>query len=154
MIGRLRGLLGHLTGSGDGSVVIEFAFVAPLLALLGLGTVDVTRLVARRTQLQGAMSESVQIVLAAVPDNDAKLTTMKGVLATTTGVPVANIAITTVYRCGVDTTYVSLPGYCPVTGEIAKYLRVQVTDTFTPMWTDFGIGAPITTTMQRTVQIS
>ncbi len=154
MIAGLRARLGHLTGSGEGSVVIEFAFIAPLLALLGLGTVDVTRMVARRTQVQAAMSEGVQIVLAATPDNDAKLTTLKNVLATTTGVPVANIAITTVYRCGVDVTYVSLPGYCPVTGEIAKYLRVEVTDTFTPLWTGFGIGAPITTKMQRTVQIS
>lgn len=154
MMARLRALLGHLTGSGDGSVVIEFAFIAPLLALLGLGTVDVTRMVARRTQLQAAMSESVQIVLAASPDNDSKVSALKTVLSSTTGVSTDNITVATVYRCGVDTTYVSLPGYCPVTGEIAKYLRLTVTDTFTPLWTNFGIGAPIRSTMQRTVQIS
>lgn len=150
----LRRRLGHLTHSGDGSVVIEFALLAPLLALFGLGTVDLTRMVARRTALQSALSESTQIVLAASPDNDAKLVALKSVLATTTGVPSANIAITTVYRCGVDTTYVSLPGYCSVTGEVGKYLQIRITDTFTPIWTQFGVGGPITSSMQRTIQLS
>ncbi|WP_225206188.1 TadE/TadG family type IV pilus assembly protein [Novosphingobium huizhouense] len=150
----LRRLLGHLTGASDGSLVIEFAFLAPLLALFGLGTVDLTRMVARRTALQAALSESTQIVLAASPDNDAKLTSLKTVLATTTGVPAASIQIATVYRCGVDTTFVSLPGYCAVTGEIGKYLQITVTDTFTPMWTQFGIGGPVTSSMQRTIQLS
>ncbi|BEV00549.1 TadE/TadG family type IV pilus assembly protein [Novosphingobium olei] len=154
MMMRLHRTLGHLTRSGDGSVVIEFAFLAPLLALLGLGTVDLTRMVARRTALQAALSESTQIVLAATPDNDAKITALKSVLSTTTGVSTANIAISTVYRCGVDTTFVSLPGYCSVTGEIGKYLQISITDTFTPMWTQFGVGAPITSSMQRTIQLS
>lgn len=154
MMRRLARLLGHLRGHGEGSVIIEFAFIAPLLALFGLGTADVTRLVARRTAVQGAMSESVQIVLGATPDNDAKVATLKNVLSATTGIATSNIEIVTVYRCGTDTTYVSLPGYCPATGEIAKYLRLKVIDTFTPMWTSFGVGAPITMTLQRTIQIS
>ncbi|MCW1383492.1 pilus assembly protein [Novosphingobium sp. KCTC 2891] len=151
---RLRRLLGHLAGTGEGSVVVEFAFIAPLLALMGLGTVDVTRMVARRTAVQASISESVQIVLAASPDTDAKIATLKSIISATTSVPVANIAIVTVYRCGTDTTYVSLPGYCSVTGEISKYLQVSVTDTFTPFWTKFGVGKASTMTLKRTIQLS
>jgi len=151
---RLHRFLSTLARARDGAMIVEFALLAPVVLLIGLGTVDASRIVARQAQLQAALSEATQIVLASSPDNDAKITEIKTVVSNTTGVPVANITITTVYRCGVDTTYVSLPGYCPVTGEISKYLQVSMTDNYSPYWTAMGIGKAITMKIKRTIQLS
>ncbi|MDF8331863.1 TadE/TadG family type IV pilus assembly protein [Novosphingobium cyanobacteriorum] len=150
----LTRLVGTLRAAREGAVVIEFALLAPMVVLMGLGAVDVSRIVARQAQLQAAVAEAGQIVLASTPDNDTKINAIKTVIANTTGIPTGSITIITVYRCGVDTTFVSLPGYCPVTGEIGKYLQVSVTDTYAPYWTALGVGKPFTMKIKRQIQLS
>lgn len=151
---RLLNLLRATARARDGAVVIEFALLAPMVVLMGLGAVDVSRIVARQSQLQAAVAEAGQIVLASTPDNDTKINAIKTVIANTTGITTGNITIITVYRCGVDTAFVSLPGYCPVTGEIGKYLQVSVTDNYRPYWTALGVGKPITMKIKRQIQLS
>ncbi|MEO0033137.1 MAG: hypothetical protein RIS94_2895 [Pseudomonadota bacterium] len=146
--------LERLGRARDAAVVLEFALLAPLLMLMGLGAVEVSRIVARQAQLQAAVAEAGQIVLTSNPDNDTKIAAIKTVVANTTGLSTSAVTIATVYRCGVDATYVSLPGYCPVTGEIAKFLQVSVTDSYSPYWRKLGVGKAITMKIKRTIQLS
>ena len=95
----MRRLLNLLRAAGrarDGAVVIEFALLAPMVVLMGLGAVDVSRIVARQSQLQAAVAEAGQIVLASTPDNDTKINAIKTVIANTTGIMTGNITIITV----------------------------------------------------------
>lgn len=154
MIAVAASILAGLRRAREGAVVVEFALLTPVLLMMGLGAVDVSRIVSRQAQLQAAISEANQIVLASSPDTDAKVTAIKTVIANTTGLATTAVTITTVYRCGVDTTFVSLPGYCPVTGEIGKYLQVSVTDAYRPYWTKLGVGQPITMKIKRQIQLS
>jgi len=149
-----RALLQRLRAAREGAVIVEVALLAPIVVMIGLGTVDASRIVARQAQLQSGISEGAQIVLAAAPDNDSKITAIKSVIASTTGLATSNVTITTVYRCGTDAAFVSLPGYCSVTGEISKYLQVIVTDNYKPYWTSFGIGKSINMKIRRNIQIS
>lgn len=147
-------LLRALAACREGAVVIEVAVLAPVLVLLGLGTVEVSTLVSRQSELQSALAEAAAITLASTPDTDAKIETIKAIISASANVNAANIAITTTYRCGTDTTYVTLPGYCTVTGEISKYLQITVNETYTPYWTKFGVSKPVQLSLTRTIQIS
>lgn len=151
---RWKHLLQSLTACREGAVVIEVAVLAPVLILLGLGTVEVSTLVSRQSELQSALAEAAAIALASKPDTDAKIATIKAIIATSAGVDASKVTISTTYRCGTTATYVSLPGYCAVTGEISKYLKVKVHDTYTPNWTKFGISKAVNLSLERTIQIS
>ena len=37
---------------------------------------------------------------------------------------------------------------------VSSYLRIEVTDSYTPVWKDFGIGDTINYDVERTVQVS
>ena len=59
-----------------GSMAIETAIVAPVLAMLSVGGFEVSAMVARQTELQSAASEAEGIALAASPDDAGKLATL------------------------------------------------------------------------------
>ncbi|ABD26351.1 TadE-like protein [Novosphingobium aromaticivorans DSM 12444] len=145
--------LSRLRACRDGAIMIEVAVLTPVLVLFGLGTVEVSSLVARRSELQSALAEAVAIALASKPDTQSKIDTIESVISASTGVSTANIDTAVIYRCGIDPGYVTLPGLCSQSGEISKYVQLTIRDTYTPMWTDFGISGPISMRLTRTVLI-
>lgn len=153
MVQRLLPTLARLCREAKGSMVIETAIVTPVLVMMALGGFEASRIVARQTELQSAAAEAAAIVRAAIPDTAAKRTTIRNVIAASTGIDANNITVTEVFRCGNATAYVSDDSTCANPDTVTNYVRVSMSTSYTPEWTNYGIGSTINYNVQRTVLI-
>lgn len=139
-----------------GTVLIETAFVAPILALLALGAVQVSKAVARQHELQSGADDAASMALAGWTDSAAQKAALKSVLENTLKTTPNNlvVTITNKYRCGVTVAYVNVKTACATGTIVATYLQIALTDTYTPTWAKFGFGAPLNFNVTRTVVLS
>lgn len=152
---RLRPLLAWLFHDRSGSVVIETAIVAPVLILLGLGTYDTSRIIARQSELQAGSTDVEGIVLAVAGTSaGTNVSTIKSVLKNSLSLNDSQVAVVKMYRCNTDATLISDSSNCGSTDVISTYVQVTLTDTYTPTWTRYGIGSPFNYRLVRTVQVS
>nr|WP_166175651.1 TadE/TadG family type IV pilus assembly protein [Altererythrobacter segetis] len=137
-----------------GTAVIETAIVAPVLVSLALGGFDVSRMVARQHELQSGAADAEQIILAAATGAATDTTTMQSVLANTLNIPndSDHIQVSKVYRCGTDANTSSTP--CGSGSSQSTYVQVVFLDTYTPLWTNFGVGHAVNYHVERLVQVS
>jgi Flp pilus assembly protein TadG len=140
------------------SMAIETALITPLLALMALGVFEVSNIVSREQQLQSAANEASEVILAAAGGSGITSTDLEDILETSLGLDGTQLTIADRYRCGTDTTLsatVPSPGNgCSASQQIYAYVHLTLTDTYTPMWTKFGVASPIQYTVVRTVQVS
>ncbi len=148
MIGRLGPFLRDETGA----VVIETAFVVPILALMALGAFDVSGMVSRQVELQTSLAEASEIALSAPPENDVARETLKEIIKTSTGLGDGQVTIAPKYRCGTEATMVDNPNNC-TTDYYASFVQITLTDTYLPTWTNWGVGGPLDYNVQRTIQV-
>lgn len=134
-------------------MVIETAIVAPALLLMSLGAYDVSRLVAKQSELDAIAEQGAGIALASKPDTSAKRSTLKDILVASSGIAANNVTVTEAYRCNSDTAFVTSASSC-TTGVVSNFVRISLTDTLTPTWTQFGIGNTITYRVTRYVMYS
>jgi len=151
---RLSRFLRNVARDAAGSTVIETALIVPVLLTMGLGTMDVSRIMARQNELQKATNEVADIALAATPDTDTKKQTLKSIIMTSTGLSSDKVQISTIYRCGTATSFTEGQGNCASGEKQYTFIRVTLTDTVTPMWTNFGVGAAIPIRVVRQIQTS
>jgi Flp pilus assembly protein TadG len=145
-------MLRRLLADTGGTMVVETALVAPVLIVMGIGGYQVSDMVAHQHNLESAAALGEQVALAAKPDSDAKLDTMKAVISASTGVPVANITAVFKYRCG---TAASLQDTNACGADPPwTFVRLVVTETYAPIWTKAGIGTSVNLEVDRTVQIA
>ena len=151
----IRGL-SRLLGSERGAVVIETAIVAPVLALLGLGAFQVSQAVARQHELQTGADDAAAMALAGWKNGDAQRTALKSILEQTLSTPDDNLVVTVnqKYRCGLTVAYVDDKTSCAAGTVVTTYLRIVLTDTYTPDWVKFGMGTPLNYNVTRTVVLS
>ena len=136
-----------------GTMAIETALIAPLLATMSLGVFEVSNIISREQQLQSAASEASEIILAAAGGSGVSSTDLKSIIVASLNLQDNQLTITPKYRCGIDTTLVSVIPTC--TGQqIYSYVELTMTDTYTPVWTHFGVGSPVNYKIVRTVQVS
>lgn len=143
-----------LAANLSGTMAIETAIVAPVLILLSLGAFDASRMVARQSELQSAASEATSIVLASPPESAAERDTIEQVIEASTGLAADKVTLTEVFRCGTDADFVNTADSCPSHDVTSTFIRLRITDTYTPQWTHFGIGSALNYDIQRTVQMS
>ncbi|KLI63929.1 TadE/TadG family type IV pilus assembly protein [Aurantiacibacter marinus] len=136
----------------DGSMAIETAFVAPILLVLALGGFEVSTMIARQTELQSAAAEAAAVVRAVIPETEAERTTVHDILVTSAGLTDEQVTISEVYRCGTSANYVTNADSCG-SGTEYKFIKVDLTDTYSPIWTKFGITSGFDYNISRTVQI-
>lgn len=143
-------------GDQRGTMAIETALIAPLLALMALGVFEVTMIVSREQQLQSAANEASEIILAAAGGSGINSTDLETIIETSLGV--GNVTIVDRYRCGTATALTSsIPtpsSGCPASTQVYSYVQLTMTDTYVPMWTKFGVAEAIHYTVVRTVQVS
>lgn len=157
--------LARIRRNEDGSMVIETAFVAPILLLMALGGFEVSAMVARQTELQSAAAEAAAVVRAVIPEDAASRNTVRDIVATslcdgatqTTLFGRATCGNTSVgvgqrFRCGTSSDYAIDVSGCG-SATVYKFIRVNIQDTYTPLWTKFGVGSPLHYNISRTVQI-
>ena len=151
-------LLAHLCRDNRGTMVIETAIVTPVLVLMSLGAFQVSSLVARQSELDSAAAEGAAIAIASPPNTTAKLTTLHDVLVTSTGLPTGNVAVEAAYRCGSNAAYLTeaqkAATPCTSGSVISNYVKIYLTDTYTPTWVQYGIASPITFRVTRYVEFS
>lgn len=143
-----------LAAHSAGSIAVETAIVAPVLLLMSLGGFQVSMMIARQNELQSAAAEAAAIVMAAQPDTQAKVDTIENVIATSAGLDADQVTITRLVRCGTAPSYVADGSLCSNGVEVSTFLRIAMTDTYTPAWTQVGVGGPLTYRVTRTVQLS
>ncbi|MEP6868862.1 MAG: pilus assembly protein, partial [Novosphingobium sp.] len=118
------------------------------------GTYEVSRMIARQSELQNAANEAATIIQAAVPDSTAKITTIKSLVQASTGLDTNHVALDTVYRCGSSTDYSTTNNGCGSGQKISTYLQLVLTDTYTPSWAQAGIGSSVSYRVTRQMQVS
>ena len=133
-------------------MAIETAFVAPILLVLALGGFEVSSMVARQTELQSAAAEAAAVVRATIPETAEQRTTVQEILATSTGIATENITVEEIYRCGTAEDYTTVEESCG-SGVEYKFIKVDISDTYTPVWTKFGVTSGFDFNVSRTVQI-
>jgi Flp pilus assembly protein TadG len=147
----------RLRGDARGTITIEVAIVAPVLVLLGLGSFDVSQMVSRQSDLQSAAAEAEAIVQAAVPTDSAARDKVRDVLKSSIDPDDTNPndteTVTEIYRCGTGDYQAVLPT-CPTGSKLSTYIKIVLTDSYTPNWTSFGVGHTIDYNVVRMVQIS
>lgn len=148
-----RRALRHLRQDRHGTMAIETALVAPLLALMALGSFEVGMLVSRQQELQSSASEAEGIVLAAAGGTGAPSDKIKQVLQDSLGLSAEQVTLEQRFRCNATSTLTTDASTCDSDQPIYQYVRLTVTDTYTPIWTDFGVGSPITYHVERTIQV-
>jgi Flp pilus assembly protein TadG len=149
--------LARLRGDTRGAIAIETAIVAPVLVLLGLGSFDVSQMVSRQSDLQSAAAEAEAIVQAAVPTDAAARDKVRDILKASIDPDDTNPndteTVSEIYRCGTGVYQTALPT-CATGSKLSTYIKIALTDLYTPNWTSFGVGHPIAYAIVRTVQIS
>jgi Flp pilus assembly protein TadG len=153
---RNAAFLTRLGADETGAMVIETALVAPVLVLISLGAFQISGMVARQTELESAASEAAAIALAAQPDTSAKRATLAAVVQASSNLPAATtpgtrgVQVTEVFRCGIQTSYVTSASSC-TSGQMSRYVRIALVDTYSPTWTRFGVGSDVTYRVTRNV---
>ena len=147
-----RFLIPRLLRDTRGTMLIETAIVAPVLVLMSLGAFQVSTMVARQSELQSAAAEASAIALAATPDTDAKRATLKSIIMTSSGLPSNKVTVAAARRCGTNSTFTN-GNTCGTGQKVSTYVRINLTDTYTPAWTSFGLGSPINYNVTRYVML-
>lgn len=144
-----------------GSMVIETAMLAPVLAILALGIYETSMIVARQHELQSAAAEVEMIAIATNQGAVTSTGELKAILRDSLELADNEVAVDRRYRCGTERILRSSSGPCGKGTEdkgdddyVSTYIRIQITDTYTPVWTGFGVGQDIAFSVDRTVQIS
>lgn len=155
MMKALSGIIGRLRSDTTGSVVVETALVAPVLVVLGLGTYDISRIIARQSELQAGSTDVEGIVLAVSASTATNVSTIKQVLQNSLNLTSDKVTVTKVYRCNTSDTLTTSNASCGGTSDVlSTYVQVTITDTYTPVWSKFGIGSPFSYSLTKTVQVS
>lgn len=155
MLGKLHRRLTRLGRDERGAAVVETAIIAPVLALLAIGSYDMSRMIARQHDLQGGASDVESIILAVATGPGTDVQKIEAVLKGSLNL--SNSGTVTVvkrFRCGVTETLVEAATECDSEATVATYVQVTLTETYSPTWTQFGIGGDMDYNFVRTIQIS
>jgi Flp pilus assembly pilin Flp len=146
----MPGILQHLRRDQRGTAVIELALVAPVLALLIMGAVDVGGAFSRRLALEQGAQRAVEKVmqttqLANVQD------TIADEVALQANVDPEQVTVTFPRYCddqlmpdeGRDEDGFALGDPCEDGETEAHYIMVDVTDEYEPVFAVFGMGTKL-----------
>ncbi|WP_188644180.1 TadE family protein [Tsuneonella deserti] len=138
-------------------MAIETAIVLPVLATLALGAFDASRILSRQQQLQSAANEAAEVVLAASSGPGINSSDLKTILVNSLGIQPSQLTIEQRFRCDASPTLVTTKPTsetCAPPMPIYTYVRLNLTETYNPVWTQFGVGSPVNYNIVRTVQTS
>lgn len=117
----------------SGSSVIEMGLVAPFLAAMLIGMVDLSRAYSTKLQVEQAAQrtiEKIQVTSYQPTDN----TTLQTEAAAAAGVAVANVTVSSWLQCNNSSTKQSFTGSCSGSEPFARYVEIQITKAYTPLF--------------------
>jgi Flp pilus assembly protein TadG len=122
-----------------GAAIIELAIVAPIFATLLVGMVDIGRGYSMKLQLEQAAQSSIEKVMNGQADKTSAAA-LKTEAATTAGVSESAVVVDFWLECN-SARQGSYDTVC-ASGTISRrYLTVQISKTFTPMFATKWLGS-------------
>lgn len=135
-------LLQSLRGDKSGAVVIEFAFVAPVLALMTIGAVDMSMAFGKKLMLEQAAQRSIEKIMQTTGELTVEETIQNEAVCQYNGtnangtcktapITTANVTVTHRLECnGVVTTNDD----CAQGETESRWVQVSLYDDYTPMF--------------------
>lgn len=136
-----------------GTAAIETAIIAPVLMTLSLGAFEISKVVARQSELQSAAEQATEISLASKPDTAEEALQIERILVASTGLSDTDIDVDLRYRCAAAAELTTSKGTCDE-DALSTFIRIAMRDSYTPVWNDYGVGNDFTFNVERTVQVS
>jgi Flp pilus assembly protein TadG len=145
----------ELRANERGAAIIELAMVAPVLALTVIGVVDMSNAFSRKLALEQGAQRAIEKVMQTTGDDTVESTIKTEVVCQVNGVntdgtckstPITTSNVTVSYRlectdsAGALTTQTSTDAVafdafvCPSSTKEARYIQVDVTDKYAPMF--------------------
>ena len=137
-----------------GSVVVETALIAPVLALMSVGAFQVSQAVARQHELQTGADDAASLALAGWKQDTGDIAAVKSVIRRTLALSASQVTVVRKFRCGTNTALVDDRVSCLAGTIVTSYIQIRLTDTYRPIWSDFGVGSPINYDVRRLVVVS
>ena len=122
----------RLAKDEGGASIIELALVAPILATLLIGMVDLSRAYSHKLQLEQAAQRAIEKVQQ-YQSTTSTYGTLQTEAAAAAGVPVANVAIDYWLECD-GTRAANYNSACASGQTYGRWVQVDITGTFTPMF--------------------
>lgn len=148
----LRPFVRRLASCKRGTTLIETAILAPVLIMMSIGAFEISRMVARQSELQSSAEQATEIALAVVPDTPQERAAIKAKLMESSGLGAARVDVDPKYRCG-SGAVVSAPPTCS-DDSLNSYIFISLSDEYQPVWTEWGFAQSFEYHVTRTVQIS
>ena len=146
--------LQRLWRARDGAMIVETALIAPVLVIMCLGGFEASQIVARNTELRTAVAEASAIAISSPPDDQGDIDTIEDIIEASTGLADNKVTLAEKYRCDNDEDLTDDETTCGSSATISTFLEIVINDTYTPTWTEFGIGSPVQMSITKTVQVS
>lgn len=146
-------LLQRIRANVDGMMAIETALVAPVLALLAIGTFEVGTMVSRQQELQSGASEAESIILAASGGTGTDSATMREVIADSLNLPEENVTLEQRFRCDTAEDLVLDASACDASKPIYQFIQLDLDDSYSPVWARYGVGHAFNYNITRTIQV-
>jgi Flp pilus assembly pilin Flp len=122
----------------SGAAVIELALLAPILALMTIGIIDVSQAFGRKLALEQAAQRAVEKVMQTTGTTTPE-GTIKAEAATQAGISQDDVSVT--YRLECDgAVEADFDTECDPAEVEARYLMVTVVGTYTPMFPTHYFG--------------
>jgi Flp pilus assembly protein TadG len=136
------GLLRSLRRDRSGAVVIEFAFVAPVLALMTVGVVDMSNAFGKKLMLEQAAQRSIEKVMQTTGETTVEDTIALEAVCQYNGTnengtcktaPITTANVTVIHRLECDGVLTTNPD-CDEDQTESRWIRVEVRDNYQPMF--------------------
>jgi len=135
----MRPAIRNLGNSQRGTAAIEMALVAPILATLLIGMVDLGRGYSIKLVLEQASQRAIEKVMNGQADKTT-VAALKTEAATVAVVPEANVSIDFWLECG-GVRQANYTSTCSSGAIYRRYLTVRIQKTFTPIFSTRWAGA-------------
>jgi hypothetical protein len=146
----VRAFARRLLVCGCGAMAVETAIVAPVLALMSVGTFEIGTMVSRQQELQSAASEAEAIVMAAAASGGVESDDIKDVIVRSMGLDPEQIDLERRFRCG-DGELILDATECEE--RVTEYVLVHLEDSYTPIWANYGVGSEFDYVVERTIMV-
>ncbi|HET7816109.1 MAG TPA: TadE/TadG family type IV pilus assembly protein [Sphingomicrobium sp.] len=123
----------RLFADEGGSSVIEMGLVAPFLAAMLIGMVDLSRAYSTKLSVEQAAQrtiEKIQVSSYDPTDNEA----IRQEAADAAGVPVANVLVASWLQCNNSSTKQSFTSSCSDGEPYARYIGIGIRKSYTPLF--------------------
>lgn len=130
-----------------GVAAIELALIAPVLATLIVGVVDVTTAFNRKLELEQGVQRAIERVMQTTIEDTVE-NNIKQEVAAATGISQDKVIVTYSLTC--NGTIKAYDDDCTSGQAEVRYLSVRASDTFNPMFLvpSIGFGGPMTLTAE------